>query len=94
MSKPITCSNCGATGVTQYCLCGHCPECVKIMHPPHGYEYTDEGASKLREIMKADGSISLKDAIDCLNMPGDGHLSSCSTHNMPAYPNGPCDCKT
>lgn len=21
------------------------------------------------------------------------HESSCSVHNMPAYPNGPCDCK-
>jgi len=20
------------------------------------------------------------------------HSSDCSTHNMPAYPNGPCDC--
>lgn len=23
----------------------------------------------------------------------DFHESSCSVHNMPAYPNGPCDCK-
>lgn len=22
----------------------------------------------------------------------DGHASDCATHNMPAYPNGPCDC--
>lgn len=22
-----------------------------------------------------------------------GHLSDCSTHNLPAYPSGPCDCK-
>ena len=22
------------------------------------------------------------------------HLSDCATHNMPAYPNKPCDCKT
>jgi len=28
----------------------------------------------------------------CRNAVGDGHMSSCSTHNMPAYPNGPCDC--
>ena len=24
--------------------------------------------------------------------PGDGHDSDCSTHNMPTYLNGPCDC--
>ena len=22
----------------------------------------------------------------------DGHMSDCATHNMPAYPNGECDC--
>lgn len=25
-------------------------------------------------------------------VPGDGHASDCATHNMPASPNGPCDC--
>ena len=24
---------------------------------------------------------------------GDGHMSDCAVHNMPAYPNGPCDCR-
>lgn len=23
----------------------------------------------------------------------DNHDSDCATHNMPAYPNGPCDCR-
>jgi hypothetical protein len=43
-------------------------------------------------------SVKSEPPIVGISRPGDfkeataGHASDCAVHNMPAYPNGPCDC--
>lgn len=54
-----------------------------------------EAGSALVEYSKHDLSEirMLVDAIDAILPATDNHDSDCATHNMPAYPNGDCDCR-
>ena len=67
MSKAITCSKCKKPDVTEYCLCGYCPDCTKIMHPKRKKEYSDEDVAALRKILRDSDGLPLKDAIGMLS---------------------------
>ena len=53
-------------------------------------EYLDDQGDVIatNDFTDAEGRV-FRDGV----MVGDGHDSDCSTHNEPAYPNGPCDCR-
>ncbi len=53
-------------------------------------ELTEE--QKDQDRIWADKSISVLHSQDVVIKVKRSHDSDCSVHNMPAYPNGPCDC--
>lgn len=49
-------------------------------------DINEQEANELRDAANIVAKRLSKDSSCC------GHDSDCAVHNMPAYPNGPCDC--